>query len=152
MENESLFQTTLQAKIFLSASPERVFPLLCPVREAEWLPGWHARVMHSRSGFAEVGCVFTTRDDDGRERVWTMTQHAAREGVLQFVQFLAGSCVIRLDIRLSAQGTGTLAQWTYSVAALEPGHEDFFAAYQEAPFKARMTHLQRMLDQFLGNG
>ena len=23
-----------------SAAPEKVFPLLCPVREDDWLPGW----------------------------------------------------------------------------------------------------------------
>src|SRR5919108_2109434 len=42
------------------APPEKVFPLLCPVREAEWVPDWHYRLVYSDSGVAELGCTFTT--------------------------------------------------------------------------------------------
>src|SRR5690349_16831929 len=45
-----------------SAPPERVFPLLCPVREADWIPGWRYKLIYSDSGVAELGCVFTTQD------------------------------------------------------------------------------------------
>jgi hypothetical protein len=34
------------------ASPEIVFPLLCPVREAEWVPDWKYRMIYSQSGVA----------------------------------------------------------------------------------------------------
>jgi len=44
------------------APPEKVFPLLCPVREADWIPGWRYELIYSDSGVAELGCVFTTRD------------------------------------------------------------------------------------------
>ena len=42
------------------ASPEKVFPLLCPVREADWIPGWRYKLIYSESGVAELGCIFTT--------------------------------------------------------------------------------------------
>jgi hypothetical protein len=29
------------------ATPDKVFPLLCPVREADWLPGWQYRLIYS---------------------------------------------------------------------------------------------------------
>jgi len=44
------------------APPERVFPLLCPVREADWIPGWRYKLIYSDSGVAELGCIFTTQD------------------------------------------------------------------------------------------
>ena len=47
------------------ATPEKVFPLLCPVREADWLPGWQYRLIYSDSGVAELGCVFTTPKPPG---------------------------------------------------------------------------------------
>lgn len=28
----------------LCAEPEEVFPLLCPVREADWIEGWESRL------------------------------------------------------------------------------------------------------------
>ena len=55
------------------APPETVFPLLCPVREADWVPGWQYRLIYSKSGVAEAGCVFITeennRETTGRHRI-----------------------------------------------------------------------------------
>ena len=31
----------------IDATPEKVFPLLCPVREAEWLDGWQYAMIYS---------------------------------------------------------------------------------------------------------
>jgi hypothetical protein len=36
-------------------SPEVVFPLLCPVREGDWLENWSHNTIFSKSGFAEEG-------------------------------------------------------------------------------------------------
>ena len=44
----------------IDASPDRVFPLLCPRREYEWIPDWKSDIVFSESGFAERDCVFTT--------------------------------------------------------------------------------------------
>ena len=44
----------------LGAPPTEVFPLLCPVREAEWVKDWRPRLVLSDSGFAEPDCVFIT--------------------------------------------------------------------------------------------
>ncbi len=151
MKDAALYQTVCRAEMRLDASPGRIFPLLCPVREAEWLPGWQAEVLHSNSGFAELGCVFLTQDEDGYERVWTISRHDPVAGALQFVQFMAGLCVIRLDIQLEAMGQGTNAEWTYSVSALEPGHEDFFAFYGHQTFRARMSRLEELLNVFLNH-
>src|SRR6266481_7636473 len=42
----------------LRAPPAKVFPLLCPVREAEWAEGWLPELVISSSGIAEGDCVF----------------------------------------------------------------------------------------------
>src|SRR5438309_9734446 len=57
------------------APPEIVFPLLCPVREADWVPGWQYKMIYSKSGVAEAGCVFTTPNGDGTETTWLVTQY-----------------------------------------------------------------------------
>jgi hypothetical protein len=36
----------------VAAPPDRVFPLLCPVRERDWLEGWEADMVYSASGVA----------------------------------------------------------------------------------------------------
>jgi len=149
MNSTPLFHAALKATLRLDAPVARVFPLLCPVREALWLPGWSAKILHSESGVAELGCVFRTHDADGRERIWTVSRHEPDPGLIQFVQFVPGTCVIRLEIVLEQAGSGCLAHWTYTVDGLEAGHEAFFAAYAQEPFLARMAGLQGHLAAYL---
>ncbi len=33
---------------------------LCPTREADWIDGWVADLIHTESGYSEPGCVFST--------------------------------------------------------------------------------------------
>ena len=47
----------------INARPETVFPLLCPVKEVQWLDGWEYDMVFSRSSFVEEGCVFMTPGD-----------------------------------------------------------------------------------------
>ena len=35
-------QAVERARAEVAAAPERVFPLLCPVREGDWIAGWKA--------------------------------------------------------------------------------------------------------------
>lgn len=39
----------------INATPEIVFPLLCPVRETKWLDGWDHTMIYSVSGFVDEG-------------------------------------------------------------------------------------------------
>jgi hypothetical protein len=57
------------------APPESVFPLLCPVREVDWVPGWQYRLIYSESGLAEDGCVFSTPNEAGPETLWMVTHY-----------------------------------------------------------------------------
>lgn len=45
----------------LVGAPDTVFPLLCPVREADWIEGWDPVWVASNSGVAEPDCVFVTQ-------------------------------------------------------------------------------------------
>ena len=57
-----------------SFSPEDVFPMLCPVREYEYIPPWECDIVYLDSGFAEPGGVFTTHlpGEEDRKDVWVM--------------------------------------------------------------------------------
>ena len=63
----------------LVAGPEDVFPLLCPVREADWIEGWDPPLVVSSSGVAEVDCVFTTSAKP-TDAVWYITRHEPAAG------------------------------------------------------------------------
>lgn len=78
----------------IDAPPDAVFPLLCPMREQEWIPGWRARMIHSRSGVAEDGALFATPGPQG-ETLWLVTGYEPPRRV-QFVRYQPEGVVVRI--------------------------------------------------------
>jgi hypothetical protein len=42
----------------ISAPPDTVFPLCCPVEEYKWIPGWKCHLVHCPNDKVELGTVF----------------------------------------------------------------------------------------------
>jgi len=68
------------------APPSTVFPLLCPVREYEWIEPWQCEMLHSESGIAEKNCVFRTRmPEEPSDDVWIIS-HYEPNAKIEFVR------------------------------------------------------------------
>ncbi len=101
----------------LDATPDIVFPLLCPVRERDWVPGWNPAWILSTSGVAEEDCVFATDDEHGQS-VWLITDHQPPTYVRMY-KLTPGLVLTRLDISLRPhETTATTADVRYSYTAL----------------------------------
>ncbi|MFZ5967335.1 MAG: hypothetical protein ACOYVK_09195 [Bacillota bacterium] len=83
----------------LAGTKEEIFPLLCPVREKEWLSGWDYNMIYSESGYAEKGCMFETDNDYGSYR-WIITKHDRDNFEIQFVKTIEENMVVIIDIDL----------------------------------------------------
>jgi hypothetical protein len=140
----------------IEATPERVFPLLCPVREAEWLDGWGAQVemIHSASGVAEDGCVFRTRVAGRPETVWMITRHDPAARVVEFVRVTQGLVATRLRIDVAARADGASAvRIEYAVTPLGPDGAAFVRdAYREEAFRESMAWWERSMNHWLARG
>jgi len=133
----------------LHAAPQRVFPLLCPEREREWLPGWDARMIHSSSGFAEPGAIFASRDGDGSETVWFTVAHEPPRHV-HFVRWHPAGVVVDIDIELSSpepDRTWLDVRYTYTATVAEGARR--IAAMTPAQWQTQMTHWETHLDAWL---
>ena len=91
----------------IRATPEQVFPLLCPEREKEWLPGWDARIIHSVSGVAERGAVFETQHAAGRT-LWIVTEYDPPRRVA-FARWQPDGIVVHIEIVLARSQVGRTA-------------------------------------------
>ena len=91
----------------IQAPPEAVFPLLCPEREKEWLPGWDARMIHSASGFAERGAVFETTHANGRT-LWLVAEYDPPRRIA-FARWQPDGLVVHIEIILARRHTGGTA-------------------------------------------
>jgi hypothetical protein len=137
----------------IHASPDVVFPLLCPVREAEWLDGWQCTMLFSQSGFVEEGAVFSTPGDGEADTIWIVTRHDAVRRVVEFTRFTPGSrvCVLRIGVTSTAPGR-SLVDIAYTYTAIAPAGEVFIDRFTEDSFRTAMTFWERSMNHWLDTG
>lgn len=133
--------------------PERVFPLLCPVREAEWVPGWKYRLVYSRSGVAELGCVFLTPNDDGSDATWLCTEYDPAHFRVAYAWVTAGmvACQIRVRLEPAERGT-TRAHIAYSYTGLSPAGNREVERFTSQWFGDKMRGWEAAINHYLGTG
>ena len=133
--------------------PNKVFPLLCPVREREWLHGWDCTIVHSESGFVEKNCVFTTDLPGDGHVVWVASRYEPDHEIIEFVQLAPGSRVAKLEVQLEElEGGRTLAHWSYTYTALTETGNEFLSHITEDVYNKKMTKIEESLSHFLKTG
>ena len=135
----------------LVAPPERVFPLLCPVREADWIAGWDPPLVISGSGVAERDCVFTTRSEP-HDAIWYVTRHEPGNGFVEMVKITPGLTACRLTIQLRPAPRGCEADIAYSHTSLGPAGDELVAAFTEDYYRGFMQDWERRLNHYLREG
>ena len=134
----------------VSAPPARVFPLLCPVREHDWIPGWSARTIYSESGVAENNGVFLAQLPDRSEALFIVTRHDAQAGAVEYVVLRGGTHVEKLDLALTDNGDGsTTVSWTRTYTGLNEAGNAQIQQHVADGFLARMQHLHELLERHL---
>jgi hypothetical protein len=135
------------------APPEKVFPLLCPVREGDWVPGWKYQMIFSESGVAEDGCVFTTPNEDGPETVWMVTHHDPANFQIAYAWVQPGMIATQLRISLApAAGGKTSARIRYVYTGLSAAGNAVLDGYTAEWFGEKMRSWEKALNHFLRNG
>jgi hypothetical protein len=140
------------------AAPEKVFPLLCPVREVDWLPGWQHRLIYSDSGLAELGCVFSTPNppsslSSSPETNWIVTHYDPQAFRIAFVWIDPGFLIAELDIHLAGAGpdrTHTKIRYRYTALSSEGNRQ--LESYDRKWFEARMENWERCINHYLCTG
>lgn len=138
----------------LVGSPAEVFPLLCPVREAEWLDGWDPVAVWSRSGVAEPDCVFLTPASGGasQDAIWYVTRHEPANGFVEMLKITPGVTACRLTIRLTATAPGSAAEITYTHTSLGPAGDRFVAGFTAEHYGEFMREWEARINHFLATG
>jgi hypothetical protein len=134
----------------LDQSPETVFPLLCPVREYDWIADWSCEMVHTASGVAELDCVFRTAFPDYGPAVWTCSRYETGRAI-DYVVCGAGHFE-RLSIRLQPLGAGARLEWTRVFTALSPAAEAVVETLAGARLDRIMDVLKQSLDHYLRSG
>ena len=135
------------------APPEKVFPLLCPVREADWVPDWKYRLIYSSSGVAEDGCVFTTPNDAGTETIWMVTHYDPEAYTIAYAWVEPGTIATQLRISLApAPGGKTNAKIRYLYTGLSPAGNAALERYTPEWFQKKMQAWEAAIHHYLRKG
>lgn len=146
-------QKTLTYQQINDAPPDKVFPLLCPVREKEWVPGWEYTMIHSVSGLVERGCVFTTPHHGASETVWLVTAHDTSNHTVEFVRVTPGEHVVKINIALYDNGNGTTsADISYQFTALCESRNAWLENEADQDFEKMMTGWEEAINHYLATG
>jgi hypothetical protein len=135
----------------LAAPPEKVFPLLCPTLEKEWVPGWAPMKIITGSGFAEKDCIFVTPAEPNPS-IWIVTRHDPAGFALEMYKITPGHTVGKIEISLQPDGTGTGASVSYEYTALSREGQDFLAGFTSEWYVGFMKGWERSLNHYLMTG
>jgi hypothetical protein len=146
---------TLRHTHDIAAAAARVFPLLCPVREYEWIPGWSCELVHTGSGVVEPGCVFITDHTPEGRTTWVTSRHDPAELRVEFVRFTPERLVTSMALLVEPTGPErSRLHLTYELTALDGTGRDWVQRAREtgAPYAAIAEGLARLLEHFLVHG
>ena len=132
-------------------SVEKVFPLLCPVREYEWIPHWSCEILYTSSGYAELGCAFTTdfKDVFGKE-TWVVSIYEPNKRIV-FVR-TGERRSTRYAITLNEEEGGVALLWQHEMTSLNPAADELVAEHGAHLFRKQMVLLEKQLNHYLNHG
>jgi len=137
----------------INANPDIVFPLLCPVREAEWLDGWQYDMIYSESGLVEEGAVFRTSHEGEDDTIWIITKHNPRTLEVDFTRFTNNSRTCVLKIAVSPKDSdSSYVEISYTYTGITPEGNDFIDDFTEDSFLEAVTFWERSMNYFLKTG
>lgn len=139
---------TLSCEQLLFASKEKVFPLLCPTKEYDWIAPWTCELIYSKSGYAELDCVFTTNFPDDVKETWIVDKFE-KSRLIQFVRF-SESRVIRYSIELMDNNNETTnAIWTQTTISLNHDGNSFIDNLSVIEYENEIKTLEKMLNHYI---
>ncbi len=137
----------------INAEPFKIHSLICPVKEAEWLDGWDYSLIYSRSGFAEEGCVFISRNEGEKDTIWLITKRNDEKFETEFVRITPESRIAKLNINIKDGGNYiSYVHITYTFTALTEEGNKFMESFTEDNFIKDMEFWEASMNHYLETG
>lgn len=143
-------RTVHQYRHRIDAAPERIFPLLCPVRDYDWIASWRCEIVYSQSGVAELGCIFTTDFSGEGRSVWTVSRYEPNRRI-EFV-VIAATHVKQLAVELEEAVRETELHWRHTLTGRSEQGNILVKQLGGEPLDAQSQYLDRALKHYLRTG
>jgi hypothetical protein len=132
-------------------SAAKIFPLLCPTREYDWLDGWGCELLYSRTGVAEMDCIFKTVFIANKTSTWVVDVYQPNEKI-QFCIIIEGG-IIRNSITLHEKPDGTtIVTFYWTITAFNEAGYGFLKEVSIENFQIIVKGTERMINHYLDTG
>ena len=139
----------------LNAPPSVVFPLLCPVAEIKWAPGWNPESVISNSGIVEKDCVFITPPEfpsEAHNAIWIVTHYDSENFSLIMYKVVPEHTTSKLEITLKGHSNGsTHANVSYEITSIASQGDIFLEECTPEWYTTFMLDWEKALNYFLLN-
>jgi len=143
-------QVTRNGDVHCKATIEEVFPLLCPKREEEWIPGWECETIWSKSGYNEEGAIFRTVKPYDTELYWTTLQYDIKGKIVDFLITAPHLFVFRFIIKIHENGNGFLTiRFNQVFTSIAEEGDTFLKGYESQDFGARLKNIKGFMNSHL---
>ena len=140
----------------IKGTPGQIFPLLCPVREADWIPGWATDWVISSSGVAEQGCMFQTPSRPGSGEaasIWVITRHDADAYEVEMFKVTPGFTIGKLQVSMSVQSdTLTNVTIAYEFTSLGQLGDTYLEGFTTEWYEKFMQVWEAQMNHYLETG
>ena len=136
-----------------NAPPAIVFPLLCPVREKDWIDGWDYKMIYSESGLVEQGCIFSTPHHGNQQTIWYVSRHDKENYKVEFIRLTPGEEVVKINILLEDNRDGTTtSSITYEYTGLSETRDAWIRESLDDEFKKSMIWWEKAINHYIATG
>ena len=135
-----------------AGQPDKGFPLLCPVRESEWLPHFKAKVIYSSTGISEDGAIFQTTHGDDVPITWIITKYNPNS-LIEMMYIIPNIRIVRINIQLvnhDKEHTETTIRYTQT-GLTERGNAEV-EKFTEERFNHQMEYWEKAINFYLIHG
>lgn len=131
---------------------DEVFPLLCPVKEKDWTPGWDPKLVISSTGVMEQECLFIEKDKPN-DAIWVVFRHDPVNYEVAMYRIVPEVIVGRFAITLdSEEGKKTNASVSYEQTALCKDGEKIVNEFTSESFAEFMSEFTLAINHYLTTG
>jgi len=149
IENPSKVIRTYTQKI--KGTPAQIFPLLCPVREKDWIDGWDPEIVYSDSGIAEKDCVFVTYIG-GKKTVWVITRYEPENNFTEMIRYNGDTLIVKLSVTIAKTDAGSDVNITYTYTAVNDEGKREIEAFTQQYYDNFMKEWEENMNHYLLNG
>lgn len=147
------FQATQYSRngiIQCKATVEEVFPLLCPKKEEEWIPGWECETIWSNSGYNEESAIFKTVKPYGTELYWTTLQYDINSKIVDFLLTAPRLYMFRFKIEIHVSSDSLLSiTFTQTFTSISEEGNILLKRYRSEDFGERLKNLEEFMNRYL---